>query len=165
MATDMILPSNTPNVLHWSKDGGYSNNGSLSSYPRRMFDVFDTGLAVTMRLIKQDMDYICINSIHGFDIISSSPGEALKIRTYSTFRIPSGEEAIVTIQPKQYATSPDIQHYAPVERKCFYSYERQLRFFKFYAKRSCEAECLANFTKIQCNCVKFSMPSMFELNK
>lgn len=43
----------------------------------------------------------------------------------------------------------------------FFSTERQLRFFRTYTQYNCEAECLANFTQIQCGCVKFSMPSRF----
>lgn len=120
MASEMILPSNTPNVSNWTKDDGYTNQDSCSKYPRRMFDSgLVSGLRVSIRLLKPDMDFMCIDSIHGFDIIISSPGGAVKIKKYSTFRIPSGEEAIATIRTKKFAVSPEVQTFLIEERHAF----------------------------------------------
>lgn len=34
----------------------------------------------------------------------------------------------------------------------------KLRFYKNYTQANCEMECLSNYTKNECGCVKFSMP-------
>lgn len=160
----MILQSNSPNISHWNRDTGYSNKNYSSAYPRRMFNAdLIGGLRVLMRLVKPDMDFICNDPTHGFDVILTSPGEVIKRWRHTTFRIPPGEEDIVTIRPTYYSTSMEIQHFVPEKRQCFYSYEHRLRFFKFYAKLSCEVECLANYTLMKCGCVKFTMPSMYKI--
>lgn len=76
------------------------------------------------------------------------------------FRISLFEQMEVTIKPTITTTSNGLRSYDPNLRQCYFNDERRLRFFKVYSKNNCELECLANFTKKVCQCVKFSMPSM-----
>jgi hypothetical protein len=50
-------------------------------------------------------------------------------------------------------------------RQCYFSRERELKFFKIYTKANCELECLANLTLRYCNCSLFYTPSEFTVAK
>lgn len=161
MAPEVQIVTDNPDVSNWSRDHGYPDPNEMyeTPYPMRIFNAnHDTGLFVYLRLREQDMEYACGGPIHGFKVILSTPGESFK-RSRQYFRISTLEQATVLIYTKMTKTSKDIEHYQPEERQCYYSTERRLRFYKYYAKRNCENECLANFTLKQCGCVKFSMPS------
>lgn len=73
--------------------------------------------------------------------------------------VPLLEEVLISVKPNMITTSENLRHYTPWDRQCYFSDERQLRFFKIYTQRNCELECLSNFTLSQCGCVKFSLPS------
>ncbi|XP_063918108.1 pickpocket protein 28-like [Zophobas morio] len=64
----------------------------------------------------------------------------------------------IGVKPEMTFTSNDLKLYAPRRRKCFYSYERQLHFFKIYSEELCKIECLANYTVHFCGCVPSYMP-------
>ena len=69
----------------------------------------------------------------------------------------------IGVKPEMTFTSNDLKLYAPRRRKCFYSYERQLHFFKIYSEELCKIECLANYTVHFCGCVPSYMPRRFEI--
>ncbi|EDS26207.1 gonad-specific amiloride-sensitive sodium channel 1 [Culex quinquefasciatus] len=50
------------------------------------------------------------------------------------------------------------EDYTPSRRRCFFSHERKLQFFAIYNQANCELECLTNYTRKLCSCVRFSMP-------
>lgn len=74
------------------------------------------------------------------------------------FEVEIGKKVIVSISPNVITSSNDIRKYSPKMRQCFFNSERQLKFFKVYTKSNCEHECLTNFTRNECGCVKFVMP-------
>lgn len=82
----------------------------------------------------------------------------------NSFRVPVSEDTLITIKPKMTITSEGLRSYNPNQRQCVFLSERSLHFYKVYSQRNCEDECLANFTKIECGCVKFSMPSKLFLD-
>ena len=94
----------------------------------------------------------------GFKIALFIPGDTLKWSKIA-FRVPISEDSLIMIKPRMTYTSEGLSKYDPNQRQCFFSTERQLRFYRIYTQNNSEAECLANFTKLQCGCVKFSMPS------
>lgn len=154
----MTVNSN-PNVSHWTLENGYDEmNNDDSVYPIRIFNARNAAaLIIFLRLHEKDLEYMCRGPIPGFKVILHTPGQILQTLRH-TFRVPLSEEAEIWITPKLITTDDDLRSYTPSERKCFFSTERRLRFFRTYTQYNCEAECLANFTRIQCDCVKFSMP-------
>lgn len=159
MAPEVQIVTSNPNVLHWSRDKGYPDELHETPYPIRVFNANPNGgLFTFLRLRERDMEYLCGGYVHGFKVILSTPGESFK-RSRQHFRISTLEQATVLIKPKMVKTSKDLQTYPPEERQCYYSTERPLRYYKYYAGFNCENECLANFTLRECGCVKFSMPS------
>lgn len=148
-----------PNVSHWSFEDGYDEKADDEAYPIRVFNArHEAALVIFLRLHEKDLEYLCRGSIQGFKVILHTPGQILKTLRH-TFRVPLSDAAEIWITPKLITTSDELRSYAPNERKCFFSTERRLRFFRMYTQYNCEAECLANFTQMQCGCVKFSMPS------
>lgn len=80
-------------------------------------------------------------------------------------RVPLLEQAEISVVPTLTYTSTELRGYTPSQRQCFFNSERRLFFFKFYAQHNCEAECLSNYTKIKCGCVKFSSPRMVKFSR
>lgn len=166
MTSSLMTIKNVSNITNWSLESGYQGKSNGQEYPRRMFSVGrSSSLFIFLRLHLKDLEYKCTESGLGFRVYLSTPGEAFKMFQQS-FRVPLGEDTHITIKSKLTTTSQGLRKYSPEQRQCYFSSERQLRFFKNYTQSNCETECLANFTKIECNCVKFSMPSKkkFSLN-
>lgn len=160
MATELMSVNNNPNISGWSLENGYDDIiNDDDAYPIRVFNARNTAALVTLlRLHDKDLEYMCRGPIPGFKVILHTPGQILKTLRH-TFRVPLLEQAEIWVTPKLITTSDDLRSYTPIERKCFFSTERQLRFFRMYTQYNCEAECLANYTALQCDCVKFSQPS------
>lgn len=160
MAPEMMIVKSNPNVSHWSLDGGYAKGVIERGYPVRVFNARqDAALIIYLKLFQEDLEYICRGPIQGFKVILNTPGQTLKISRHA-FRVPLSEQAEISIKPTLITTANALVKYSPDQRKCFFGAERQLRFFKYYAQHNCEAECLANFTLVECGCVKFHMPSI-----
>lgn len=180
MAPKMLVKDN-PNISHWNLENGYENGWSEHDYPLRVFNARQgAALVLCLNIFEENLEYVCKGPIQGkffcvswnvianwyqliatkkgFKIILSAPGEIIKMSRHS-FRVPLLEQADISIIPKLTYTSEELRSYKPSQRQCFFNSERQLQFFKFYAQHNCEAECLSNYTKIKCGCVKFSLPS------
>lgn len=153
-----------PNTTHWSLEKGFRSGTSLATYPVRVFSAKQTSaLVVFLRLFDQDLEYVCQSLVPGFKIFLHSPGE-IPAMSRKSFRVPVFEEAELSIKPTLISTVNSLRSYHPTLRQCFFDGERELRFFKIYAQTNCEAECLSNFTRMECGCVQFSMPSILILD-
>lgn len=153
----MMMVKDRPNISQWSIENGYGTQSNENEYPYRVSNSGNIANLFTLLTVeKENLEYVC--SVLGFRVILGAPGDTLKVSEYS-FRVSLTEESYLSVKPKLITTADELRDYHPIRRQCFYSSERQLRFFKKYSQNNCEAECLANFTKIECGCVKFHMPS------
>lgn len=120
----------------------------LPKHPSRAMGAgTNVGLFVQPRAFENDLDYLCSRTVQGF-----------KVTKYHFF-VPSNEYVLVSIKPILMTTSDDLLEYEPNKRQCYFDTERELHFFNVYNQRNCELECFTNFTRNDCGCVKFSMPS------
>lgn len=160
MSGDMMTVTDNKNATNWNLEDGYDvANVDPETYPFRVFGAgARAGLFALLRLYEQDLEYLCRGPVQGFKILLHTPGEVPQVSKHY-FRVPLLQEVLVSVKPNMITTSEGLRHYEPNRRQCFFDSERQLRFFKVYTQRNCELECLSNFTKIECGCVKFSMPS------
>lgn len=159
IAPEMKMINSRPNVSNWSLERGYKPGPNQNVYPMRVFSAKQsTALVVFLRLYDHDLEYVCRSLVPGFKIFLHTPGE-VPAMSRKSYRVPAFEEAELTINPTFISTAHGLRSYKPNQRQCFFNNERQLRFFKIYAQTNCEAECLANFTQLECGCVQFSMPS------
>lgn len=160
MTPELMNVKNNPNTSFWSLEGGYTNEMNEHSYPARVFNARQkSSLVVSLRVNKKDLDNNCNGWVKGFRIYLHLPISPFGVsRKY--FQISLQESAKISVKPNLIFTVDGLRSYRPSQRQCFFGSERQLRFFKIYTSENCETECLANFTKQECGCVKFSMPSM-----
>lgn len=157
----MLFIEKNPNVTNWSLENGYSHGININEYPRRVTGSGKgSGFDISLQMYTKEFDRNCKGVDKGFSVILTQPGDPLKMSN-NAIRVPHGENCMITIKPKLTVTSVGLRNYAPSQRQCFYQTERQLRFFKVYTQSNCEEECLANYTKKECGCVNFAMPSMF----
>ncbi|XP_055307989.1 pickpocket protein 28-like, partial [Sitodiplosis mosellana] len=159
MARGMMIVEDNPDVSHWTFDRDYDQlfNKKNDEYPRRISALYERTFQIAFKVHRHDNEKMCKGNDQWFKVTLTPPGEVISM-SRNAFRVPIGAESIITIKPKLTHTSEGLRNYEPNQRKCFYQHERQLRFFKIYSERNCEEECLSNFTKIECGCVKFSMP-------
>lgn len=162
MALGMMNANNNFNMTHWSLENGYEDKMDKTSYPRRIFNSrSDVALSVELYLA-DDNFFACADLKAGFRIFFHVPGEIPKMSRQFHY-VTLSENMEFSIKATMITTSEGLRSYKSSQRQCFFNSNRQLRFFKIYTQNNCEAECLANFTKLECGCVKFSMPSMTQL--
>ncbi|XP_031632053.1 pickpocket protein 28-like [Contarinia nasturtii] len=154
----MMTVSNSRSISNWSPEKGYEKGLRSEEYPYRVFNAKQgAALFIVMSLSVEDFNYMCIGPIQGFKVTLTMPGERQKVLS-RFFEILNSEKSEILVKPKMVMTSNILRHYSPRQRQCFYQSERQLHFFKIYTQNNCEEECLANFTRNECDCVNFSMP-------
>lgn len=158
MAAGMMITKTNRNVSGWSLENGYMDEIDDHEYPIRVTETGTHGaLDIAMTISKLNFDRVCRGFDEGFRVILSVPGEDFKLSP-NFLRVPASQNSLIKIKPKLIRTSESIRHYEPNQRQCFYNSERKLRFYKIYSQSNCEMECLANFTKMECGCVRFSVP-------
>lgn len=92
-----------------------------------------------------------------------NPIETPKISAFGTLICP-GTETQVIIKPTMDIASNQLRGIDQDKRQCFFSDERNLRFYRTYTQRNCVLECESNFTLYYCQCVMYYMPSKCQCN-
>lgn len=159
MVPELMTVKKNPNSINWTMENGYNiiDLNTTSIYPYRVFGSGPNhGLTTISMVYDSMMDYVCKGPIQGFKL--HTPNEVAQVSKHN-IRVPCEEIVAISIKPKLITTSDNLRKYTPNQRGCIFNTENRLKFFKIYTQRNCELECLANFTKIECGCVKFSMPS------
>lgn len=163
MARGMMIAKDNPNITNWSFENGYDHGIIGKDYPLRVSGSGrDAALEISLDIFEKDFELLCTKKQQGFRVILKVPGDESMINE-NPIIVPLLEETVITLRPKLTETSTGLRIYDPNHRKCFFDSERKLRFYKIYTQKNCYAECLANFTKIQCKCAKFSQPSKYKL--
>ena len=146
------------NRTSWSLQEGYSESAGLSPYPLRAYLAgAKNGLTLTILTVNEDLDYACKDSLQGYRVILHTP-MTIPRPSQKYFRIPLDQSVIGAIEPVMITTSNRVKGYKSERRKCFFSFERELRYFKNYTASNCNLECLTNYTLEMCGCVDFYMP-------
>lgn len=160
MATGMKIVTKNAPISLWNAEHGYEKEFSETEYPIRGSESGqETGLDLILMLDDKSFTSICSGYLVGFNLILTMPGEPIKTGRNS-IQLPISINTRLSIKPTLTTTSKVLHSYEPSQRQCFYQSENRLRFYKIYTKASCEEECLSNFTRQECGCVKFSMSSM-----
>ncbi|XP_065086994.1 pickpocket protein 28-like [Ochlerotatus camptorhynchus] len=142
----------------WTLESGYRDDADIDTYPVRVLGAgARAGLNILLRLYEYDLDYICRGPVQGFKVLLHTSGEYPQV-SKQYFRVPLHQEVIISVKPEMITTSEGLRDYAPHRRQCYFNYERWLKFFKVYTQQNCELECITNYTRLACGCVKFSMP-------
>ncbi|XP_055297023.1 pickpocket protein 28-like [Sitodiplosis mosellana] len=158
MAPGMMNVMTNTNISRWNLENGYEDVMNLNSYPMRIYNSrSDESLRMELYL-GDDTFFSCGFGAHpGFRVFIHVPGEVPNMSRQFVY-VSVLEDVKLSIQATMITTSDGLRSYKPSQRQCFFNSDRQLRFFKIYTQSNCEAECLSNYTKNECECVKFSMP-------
>lgn len=159
MAPEMMIVRGNRNDTQWNLQDGYNMSVAINeTYPHRVFGAgARAGFFALLKLNDTDAEYVCRGPVQGFKVLLHVPGEVPQVSKHY-FRVPLLEEVLISVKPNMITTSENLRHYTPWDRQCYFSDERDLRFFKIYTQRNCELECLSNYTMSKCGCVKFSLP-------
>ncbi|KAL9702252.1 hypothetical protein quinque_005770 [Culex quinquefasciatus] len=145
------------NTSSWSSDDGYDPRAGLLTYPRRILGSgFESGIYLQLQIPTSYEDYHC-REAQGFKVLLHSPAE-YPVTSKKFLRLTFSHEVTIVIKPEIMLTSKSLHSYTPSRRRCFFSHERKLQFFAIYNQANCELECLTNYTRKLCSCVRFSMP-------
>ncbi|XP_012527253.2 pickpocket protein 28 [Monomorium pharaonis] len=143
--------------IDWNAEKGYDSSMPTDVIPWRPYGA---GLyyGLTLALDVEMNEYYCSSTAGaGFKMLLHNPVETPKIADFA-FSITPGEETRVIIRPRISSASPSIIHIPKNKRKCFFTTERKLRYYRTYTQRNCVLECEANFTQQLCHCVQPYMP-------
>lgn len=162
IAPELMTVANNGNATaYWNVENGYMNNVNQSNtvYPHRVFGCgLRDSLLIILGITLDDSHHICSDLAEGFHLALHSP-DKLPNLPEEFIHIPVEQDIYISIKPQMITTSNALRKYTPTERGCYFKTERQLRFFRTYNQQNCERECYANFTKAQCGCNRFSLPS------
>jgi acid-sensing ion channel, other len=140
----------------WTLEGGYKNNsGQLDGFPRKGTQLPFTG---TFQVHKGWINRICKGSIQGFKVFLHLPNEVPQM-SKQFYLVPNQHIVSLRVIPRMITTVPELREVSVDKRQCFFSDERDLRFFISYTQNNCELECVANLTIKICGCQRFYMPS------
>ncbi|XP_039448302.1 pickpocket protein 28-like [Culex pipiens pallens] len=145
------------NSSSWSLDDGYDPRAGLLTFPSRILGSgFESGIYLQLQIPTSYEDYHC-REAQGFKVLLHSPAE-YPVASKKFLRLTFRHEVTIVIKPEIILTSKSLHSYTPSRRHCFFSHERKLQFFAIYNQANCELECLTNYTRKLCSCVRFSMP-------
>lgn len=161
MDPKLMTIRNNPNVSEmWSLESGYIPKANQSKYPIAAVDAGEKyGLELTLSVSESDVQFMCGNVHHSFWMSVNMPSEIKEGKGNQLIDLSENFE--ITIEAEIVRFSKSLRRYKPSRRKCFFNSERSLRFYKTYTLDNCRYECMANFTRKKCGCVKLDMPSTF----
>ncbi|KAI4503005.1 hypothetical protein M0802_002049 [Mischocyttarus mexicanus] len=143
--------------IDWNPEIGYNQEVPPDAIPWRPYGA---GLyyGLTLVLDANIKEYYCSSTASaGFKMLLHSPVETPKIADFG-FAVSPGKEVRVIVSPRISTASKNILTIPRRKRKCFFTTERNLRYYRTYTQRNCILECEANFTQKMCNCVQYYMP-------
>ncbi|XP_072945098.1 pickpocket protein 28-like [Epargyreus clarus] len=141
----------------WTLEAGYPPSTPLETYPYRgSGNGGEDNLEIFTFTMASDLDYVC-NFKQGIKIFLHSPAELPRVSRHY-INLPQSHDVMIAVKPKMIITAEGLRPYSPIRRKCYFSNERYLQYFKIYTQTNCEIECLTNFTQTKCGCVHFGLP-------
>lgn len=147
------------NSSKWSTETGYEDPRNPNAYPYRPFGIGrrESFTAIT-RVLNSDLDFVCGGAIEGYKIAFHAPNELPSVWK-KHYHVSANQAAIFMVAPNLISTSSTLRRHSPMTRQCYFNAERKLKYYQHYTQHNCEAECLMNYTLIECGCVHFAMPS------
>ncbi|XP_063909903.1 pickpocket protein 28-like [Zophobas morio] len=141
-------------ISYWTFDKNYYKKNE-AVYPQRLKNMIDN---VVVHL-ESTLGYVACFTPNEYYISLHHPGESPTLG--HTITIKPEKDYNIWIKPEITIASERLKPYSPSRKKCFFSDERYLQFYKIYTEDNCKLECLANYTLTVCGCV----PAYFPHNK
>ncbi|XP_046741816.1 pickpocket protein 28-like [Diprion similis] len=143
--------------VDWTPEKGYASKTPADSIPWRPYGA-GRHLGLTLVLDAEVSEYYCSSTASiGFKMLLHNPVETPKIADFA-FTVEPGKETRIVIRPTITSASRSIIRVPKKKRRCFFTSERSLKYYRTYTQRNCILECEANFTQEICSCVQHYMP-------
>lgn len=75
------------------------------------------------------------------------------------YKVSSNVKIDFKINPKVTLTDDNLRVTDPIKRKCHFSNEVELDYFKYYSQFNCELECYAKESQSGCFCTEYWIPT------
>lgn len=128
-----------------------SDNGELTHASKVNTLIF------VLNLDNKDIPNTCVYSGKGFKIGFHQPNE-MPNPFIDEYFVPYFNKREMLLKAKVTKYDKLAFTYKPNQRGVYAPNERQLKYFRLYAKSQCDYEALIDFVLRVCGCVKFSMP-------
>lgn len=143
-----MLKSNSK-YASWSLKTGYDQD-TYDIYPRRAFAGSSIGFNIVLYQKFSDLDYMCRGPVQGYKVKIHPPDEHPRM-TSGYQRISLNSETLISLNPAV------TRNTANIGDTCHSSESKLLNYFKEYSQANCISECISEYAKSECGCVKFSM--------
>ncbi|KAH8373199.1 hypothetical protein KR009_002093, partial [Drosophila setifemur] len=150
-------PNSRYEAIDWTPEKGYARKLPEFYYPRTSGG---TGIrmGLTVVLNASISEYYCTKSMSvGFKVLVHNPAELPKLSNYG-FVVTAGREARIPIEPVYEDALPTIRTIKRSVRRCLFSDENDLTYYRAYSRKNCELECEAKLLLRECSCVLYYLP-------
>ncbi|CAH1100668.1 unnamed protein product [Psylliodes chrysocephalus] len=147
-------------TLGWTVDKGYQTDrkGRDSNYPyRALLSGAENALQITMFQNVSNIDHYCVKDVQGFNVLIHPPHTLPRLKK-QFFTVGFKQSVMASVRPNEMTTSDQVLQFDSSIRKCYFSTEKKLKYFKVYTPGNCELECLTEYTLKRCGCVSYYMP-------
>ncbi|XP_016984383.1 pickpocket protein 28 [Drosophila rhopaloa] len=152
-------PNSRYEPIDWTPEKGYARKLPEFYYPRTSGG---TGIrmGLTVALNASIAEYYCTKSMSvGFKVLVHNPAELPKVSNYG-FVVTAGREARIPLEPVYEDALPSIRSIKKSVRRCLFSDENDLTYYRTYSRKNCELECEAKLLLRECSCVLYYLPRM-----
>uniref|UniRef100_A0A1B0ABX7 Pickpocket protein 28 n=1 Tax=Glossina pallidipes TaxID=7398 RepID=A0A1B0ABX7_GLOPL len=144
-------------AIDWTPDKGYGKNLPVKFSPRTSGGI-GKNMGLTVILNASSDEYYCskTNSA-GFKFLVHNPANLPKISNYGVL-LAAGREAFIPIYPIYEDAGPKIHSHKQAVRRCLFSEEGNLTYYRSYSRENCRYECEARLLQQICSCVLYYLP-------
>ncbi|XP_030378904.1 pickpocket protein 28 [Scaptodrosophila lebanonensis] len=144
-------------AINWTPERGYTKKLPDFYYPRGSGGT-GSRMGLSVVLNASIGEYYCTKSMSvGFKVLVHSPAELPKVSNYG-FLVTAGREARIPIEPVYEDALSSIRSIKKNVRRCLFSDEGDLAYYRTYSRKNCELECEAKLLLRECNCVLYYLP-------
>lgn len=147
------------NLLKWTLENGYVTKEE-NVKPLKTTEV--VYLSLITGHSKKDIANFCKDRFESYEILFHLPNEMPLHMHLSSF-LESKRHHFLSIKAAVKRVDKSLRIFPPIQRKCYFEDERQLRYFKMYTINNCIQECMSNFTHLHCNNSLLAAPRTNEM--
>ncbi|XP_034482408.1 pickpocket protein 28 [Drosophila innubila] len=152
-----VQESSVYEAIDWTPERGYAKQLPEYYYPRTSGGT-GSRMGLTVVLNASTAEYYCTKSMsNGFKVLVHNPAELPKVSNYG-FIVTSGREARIPIEPVYEDATLSIRSIKKSVRRCLFSDENDLIYYRTYSRKNCELECEAKLLLRDCSCVLYYLP-------
>lgn len=127
-----------------------------NSFLRRSFSLYQLLLLTAFTSLTL-ISPLLYHPLPSLQVLVHNPAELPKVSNYG-FVVSAGREARIPIEPVYEDATPSIRSIKKAVRRCLFSDENDLSYYRTYSRKNCELECEAKLLLRECSCVLYYLP-------